>query len=198
MWVQSWMPDVSWLPLFDAHEKKRQREKRDTNFQHDRDNLEGWLSWKSDVWDTVSDVLLTELWEDSYEVVNFRSKLLTNQYRQDWEEFSSVNLVSVENHGFYNTAVIEISHRFPPKKYMAKWNKYNPASWKHDWERVSYPKTSPWRVDKKTYRIQYTPWKVGQKWYPIFCFWGKVRDGKRVDLNKNMIIPILNEIESLA
>ncbi len=198
MWTQFWTPDVSWLPLFDALKKKEDREKRNLQNEKDRDNVEIWLNWDSEVNNKTSQILQSESSEWITQDIDFGWKLLISQYIENNQDFWSVKVLNVKHHGFYNIAVIEISHQFLPKKYIAKWNKYNPVSWKYNWEPVSYPKTSPWRVVKKTYRIQYTPWKEWEGNYWIYCYWGKIKDWKRVELNESMIIPILKEIESLA
>jgi len=197
MWIQSQILDTSWLPLFDEPLKRKIREERALRDARDLDNLESWLNWTEGISADINTVLEEES-TGIYEDINFHWRELVSQYRTEGEEFWSVLVHQVEHHGFYNIAIIEIHHRFPPKEYTAKGNKYNPKTWRYNGEPVSYSKTSPWRSEKKTYRIQYTPEKVDEKGYPIFCFWGLVRDWKQAELNINMIIPILKEIEGLA
>jgi len=130
--------------------------------------------------------------------IEFWWKTLKKSYQNNDEKLWIVKILRIEKYDFYNIAVIKIHHNYPPKEYWASWNRYNPRTWRYDWESIKYKRKSKWRVKKKSYRVQYTPWKIWEWNYWIFCFGWEVKDWKKADLNEESIRSILEEVESLA
>lgn len=163
------------------------------------------------VWDVENKLIVSTIWDveralksERYSIDSSCELLLSStdgidlraQYIDNNQEIWSVKVFGVEDHGSYRVALIEIRHKYPWYEYDQPWNKYNPVSWKYDWEPTLKRMLSPWKYVPKNYRIQYDPDRLNPN--EIFSFWGKVKDWKKHSLNNHQILLVLQEIESMV
>jgi len=208
MWVQSWVPNITDLPLFDP-EKNPSLLIGTQSSAIDYSPLP-WVAC-SDCWTHVSlegicpyCTTLKEV-KDVFEIIpESQPKVfnpprdLKNQYIDNEQLSWSVKVLKIEFYEGFNIAVIEISHKYPWHEYIHKWNKRNPETGVYDGEQVQIKKISTGTTEKKYYRVQYSPRHIDNTGYPIFYFGGKKRDGKECNLNTGVMVEVLKEIESLA
>lgn len=127
-----------------------------------------------------------------WEIIAFSPKKLITPYKNEGENIGNITVYWIEKYTDFNIAIMEITHRFPGKKYIHKGRKLWPDG-KRSGETTRVEKISSGKNEKKFYRVQYDPQNLLEN-VNIFVFSWKHRDGKQRFLDQESIKQALKEL----